>query len=116
MSESPPTLSAAPVAELLRALGDESRLRILALLRPGPLCVCHIGEALAMPQPKVSQHLRVLRQAGLVRRERRGAWIHYGLATLEPAAARILEAVLDGLPGDEDRQRLGASQAARGCP
>jgi len=116
MSENPPDRSTRPMAELLRALGDDSRLRILALLRPQALCVCHIGDALALPQPNVSQHLRVLRQGGLVEAERRGSWVYYRLASLDPASARVVGAVLDGLLPEEDAGRLSASQAARSCP
>lgn len=68
------------VSRLLRALGDETRLRIVALLAHGELCVCHIGEALGLPQPTVSRHLSVLRVAGVVETRRDGAWIHYRIA------------------------------------
>lgn len=115
-----PALSPAetrPTAELLRALGDETRLRILALLRRGELCVCHIGEALDLQQPNASQHLGVLRRAGLVSGERRGGWMFYRLEPQPLARARVLDAVLDALPGgvlDELDARL--TQRQRECP
>lgn len=68
-----------PYAALLRALGDETRLRIVDLLVPGPLCVCALYTALEMPQPTVSHHLRILRDAGVLDAERRGTWTYYGL-------------------------------------
>lgn len=66
-------------AALFSALSDETRLRILALLTHGELCVCHIEAILRMPQSKVSRHLTVLRHAGLVSWRREGTWVHYSL-------------------------------------
>ena len=59
------------------ALASKPRLYILRLLREHPQCVNALSERLGLSQPAVSQHLRVLKQAGLVNAERRGAWIHY---------------------------------------
>jgi ArsR family transcriptional regulator len=67
------------LAALYRAASEEIRVRILALLAHGELCVCHIHEALAAPQPTVSRHLTVLRGVGLVSARREGAWVHYAL-------------------------------------
>ncbi|MSS73857.1 MAG: ArsR family transcriptional regulator [Candidatus Latescibacteria bacterium] len=66
-------------AALFSALSDETRLRILALLTHGELCVCHVEAILRMPQSKVSRHLMVLRHAGLVSWRREGTWIYYAL-------------------------------------
>lgn len=95
---------------LLKALADDNRLRIVALLAPGELCVCHIAAALELSQPNVSQHLGVLKGAGVVTSERRGGWVHYRLARQEdPARGRIVEAVLAACPATEDRRRLDAT-------
>src|SRR5947208_3957349 len=67
---------------LLKALADETRLRILGLLLTGEVCVCHIHESLRIPQSKASRHLAYLRRAGLVETRRDGLWIHYRLAQL----------------------------------
>jgi DNA-binding transcriptional ArsR family regulator len=65
-------------AEKFKALGVESRIRIIELLKQkGPLCVNELSEALGISPSAVSQHLKVLKYAGLVRNERRGYWIHY---------------------------------------
>lgn len=106
---------------LLKALGDDNRLRIVALLAGGELCVCHIAAALQLSQPNVSQHLTVLRNAGVVDGERRGSWMYYRLQEGEdPARARILRAVLDGVAdladARSDAGRLALSRAADGCP
>ncbi|HZO08390.1 MAG TPA: metalloregulator ArsR/SmtB family transcription factor, partial [Myxococcota bacterium] len=68
-------LDVRPVTRLFRALGDETRLRIVALLAHGELCVCHLHEALGLSQPNVSRHLAVLRGAGVVGDRRDGKWV-----------------------------------------
>lgn len=105
-----------PAAALLKALSDENRLRMVALLAQGELCVCHIAAALELSQPNASQHLTVLKSVGVVERERRGNWIYYRLPT-DPD--RILRAVVEtcrelAVAGD-DRRRLAASKAAEAC-
>jgi ArsR family transcriptional regulator, zinc-responsive transcriptional repressor len=65
--------------ELLRALAAPVRIAIITELAEGPRCVHEIVEAVGAPQPLVSQHLRVLRGAGVVRGERRGREIAYSL-------------------------------------
>lgn len=67
-------------ARLFRALSDETRLRILNLLRSGELCVCDIVAALEVPQPTASRHLAYLRQAGLVTVRKEGVWCYYRIA------------------------------------
>ena len=67
-------------SRLFKALGDETRLRIVALLSHGELCVCHLEEALRLPQPNVSRHLGILRAAGVVEPRREGSWVYYRLA------------------------------------
>jgi ArsR family transcriptional regulator, arsenate/arsenite/antimonite-responsive transcriptional repressor len=60
-----------------RALSSEPRMKILVLLKEHPQCVNVIARRLGMGQPAVSQHLRVLREAGLVKARKRGTWMHY---------------------------------------
>jgi ArsR family transcriptional regulator len=75
--------------ELLRLYGclsDATRLRIVNLLRGGPLCVCHIQEILGEPQVKVSKHLAVLKDAGVVEARREANWMIYSLPEKRPAA------------------------------
>lgn len=99
----PRTADVRPTSGLLRALADDNRLRILALLSGGEKCVCHLVSALELTQPNVSQHLTVLRNAGIVECERRGSWMWYRLAPdQDPARARILAAVLEGVVVEGD--------------
>lgn len=66
-------------SELLRALANSHRLGIVLELADGPRCVHELVEALAISQPLASQHLKVLRAAGVVRTQRRGREIAYSL-------------------------------------
>jgi ArsR family transcriptional regulator, arsenate/arsenite/antimonite-responsive transcriptional repressor len=64
--------------EVFRALADPIRLELLALIAAeGPICVCHLEEALQYKQPRISKHLGTLRKAGLVQSRREGTWIYY---------------------------------------
>ena len=76
------------LSRLFKALGDATRIRIVALLAHGELCVCHLEEALGLPQPTVSRQLAVLRAAGVVEPRRAGSWIHYRLAPQSDEACR----------------------------
>lgn len=67
------------IADFYKALGDEVRLKILHMLSEQEMCVCEIIDKLDMSQPAVSHHLKVLRQAGLVKDSRDGKWIYYSL-------------------------------------
>lgn len=64
---------------IFKALSDETRLRIVKLLEEGELCVCDITAALEMVQPKVSFHLSVLKEAGIIKDRKDGKWIHYSI-------------------------------------
>jgi ArsR family transcriptional regulator len=78
-------------AELLNALSHPSRLEILEILRQGECCVCHIQAVLDQRQAYISQHLNVLRQAGLVTNRKDGKRVYYKVSD-----ARIFELV-DGV-------------------
>jgi ArsR family transcriptional regulator len=71
---------AARLAEALRVLADPARLRLLSLIAAGPggeACVCTLVDPMSLSQPTVSHHLKVLHEAGLLDRERRGRWVYY---------------------------------------
>ena len=83
------------LAEIFRALGDPGRLRLLSFLASQPggeACVCNLTEPLGLSQPTVSHHLKVLTDANLLERERRGTWIYYRLrlARLEELCATLV--------------------------
>ena len=77
-----------------RCFCDETRLRILNLLLEGPLCVCHLAGILAMDQPKISRHLKALREAGAVETERCYNWT---ICHLKRERNAVLEANLQCL-------------------
>ena len=66
--------------ELFKAFADPVRLRLMSLLADGEVCVCHLHEALDLPQSTVSRHLAYLRKRGLVIGRKEGLWVHYRLA------------------------------------
>ncbi|MGF1646802.1 MAG: metalloregulator ArsR/SmtB family transcription factor [Kineosporiaceae bacterium] len=71
---------AAGLAAVLKAVADPARLRLLSLVAAGPadgVCGCELTGPLGLSQPTVSHHLKVLLQAGLVEREKRGVWAYY---------------------------------------
>ncbi|MCF8566521.1 metalloregulator ArsR/SmtB family transcription factor [Alicyclobacillus tolerans] len=69
------------MAEVYKALGDKTRLHMLALLAKEELCVCELVSILGISQPGVSQHLRKLKQAGLVKERKTAQWVFYSLNT-----------------------------------
>lgn len=81
---------ATQLARIMKALADPVRLRLLSLIQAhegGEACVCDLSEPFALTQPTVSHHLRVLLDAGLVTRDKRGVWAYY----------RIVPGALDAL-------------------
>jgi ArsR family transcriptional regulator len=117
--ECAPLFSGAPLDETtairmaaaLRVLADPGRLRILSLVRAQPdreACVCHLTEALGLSQPTVSHHLKVLYDAGMLERDRRGTWVYYRIV------AGALDELLAAL-GDESAPpvRAPAKQGTR---
>ena len=92
--------SAADVVEMLRAAGEPTRLRVLALLAREELAVTELVQILGHSQPRVSRHLKLLNEAGLVERFPDGAWVFYRLCGSEPQRS-LVHAVLDRLPEDE---------------
>lgn len=109
---------AADLAPIFQALGDETRLRILALLRQGEVCVCHIQGGLRLPQPTVSRHLAYLRKSGLVSARREGVWMHYRLSPLgDPIRQAVVDAALHALTHaercDTDVARMERARSAQ---
>jgi ArsR family transcriptional regulator len=85
------TVSRPRAAALFHALSDETRLGILARLTRGERCVCELTGALDAAQSRLSFHLRILKEAGLVTARREGRWMYYALQTdtLDLAASAL---------------------------
>jgi ubiquinone/menaquinone biosynthesis C-methylase UbiE len=101
----------------LKAAGEETRLRVLALLGEAELTVSDITDILRQSQPRISRHLRLLAEAGLVERYREGTWAFFRLAETG-GGAPVARALLDHLDPDDpviarDRQRLASVRKAR---
>lgn len=107
-------------SRLFKALGDETRLRIVALLSHGELCVCHLESALELSQPNVSRQLGVLRAAGVVESRRDGSWVYYRLATqLDELCRQQLKALVSAFSKREvlreDVEKLLKSRGPNSC-
>ena len=103
----------------LKAFADPVRLRLLNLLSDDrEVCVCHLHEALELPQPTVSRHLASLRKAGLVVGRKEGLWVHYRLAKPGAGLHRVLNECLGTCLADaevvrRDRERLDRLASCR---
>jgi ArsR family transcriptional regulator len=89
------------VAPLLKALADPVRLRLMSLIASHPggeACVCDLNDAFDLTQPTISHHLKVLHEAGLLDRDKRGVWVYYRARTQALAS-------LGTLIGDRPAQR-----------
>jgi ArsR family transcriptional regulator len=115
MLSSTSELDVRPLTRLFRALGDETRLRIVALLSHGELCVCHIETALDLNQSTASRHLGILKSAGVVDSRRDGTWVYYAITEQDHATvARALD-VLTGAFGAERALRADHARLRRSC-
>lgn len=111
-----PAIGLDATVSALRAAAEETRLRVLLLLAEGELSVSDLTDILGQSQPRISRHLKVLVEAGIVARHREGAWAFFRLA--EGLASSAVHSLLDALdPGDarlaEDRERLASVRARR---
>ena len=82
------------VAPLLKALADPVRLRLLSLVAShegGQACICDLNDAFDLSQPTISHHMKVLHEAGLVDRDKRGVWVYY---RVRPQALASLAALI----------------------
>jgi ArsR family transcriptional regulator, arsenate/arsenite/antimonite-responsive transcriptional repressor len=87
------------VAPLLKALADPVRLRLVSLIAAsagGEACVCDLNDAFDLSQPTISHHLKLLHEAGLLDRDKRGVWVYYRVNT---GALGDLAALLGGVTG-----------------
>jgi ArsR family transcriptional regulator len=85
---------AADLARILKALADPTRLRLVSMVAAhdgGEACVCDLTDPLGLTQPTISHHLKILVDAGILTRDKRGKWSYYALV---PAALDALAAVL----------------------
>ena len=100
------------MAALFHALSDETRLGIVQRLRDGERCVCDLTDALDAAQSRLSFHLKVLREAGVVDYRREGRWAYYWLL---PDAFAAVDEALKALKPSRAGLALAASQRGLCC-
>jgi ArsR family transcriptional regulator len=89
-------------ANVLKLLGDKTRLTIVGILKQRECCVCEFLEVFDTSQPSISQHLRKLKDAGLIKEERRGQWIYYSLNTQSDLYG-LIEDILEHVPDQTEK-------------
>ena len=93
------------IENLFSALADQTRLRLLNLMREDEVCVCFFSEVLEESQPKISRHLAYLRKHKIVTARRDGKWMHYRISSQQDeAAGEILENTLNWLAEQTEMQ------------
>lgn len=95
-------MSDIPGIDVLRALGDDHRLRAALVLRRHELCVCQIVELLQLAPSTVSKHLAILKDAGLVESRKRGRWVYYRAARKAALPTRVVNTIMTAF--DETEQ------------
>ena len=109
------SLDVRPLSQVFRALGDETRLRIVALLAHGELCVCHLEKALSLSQPNASRQLGILKNAGIVDSRRIGTWVYYRLDKQAHAAVEAQLRALVKAFGAEDALKADHARLKKSC-
>ncbi|MDQ6993441.1 MAG: metalloregulator ArsR/SmtB family transcription factor [Mariprofundus sp.] len=90
---------------LFKALSDPVRLRVIHLLAlRDELCVCHLTDALSLPQSTISRHLNILRNSAMVETERRGTWVYYRLMRSSDNVTKLAAMILVSAISDEQLQ------------
>ena len=115
-----PSAAKTHVDLMFRSFADPVRLRILAVLREGELCVCDLRDVLKLPQPTVSRHLAYLRRAGLVSVRQQRSWNFYKLSpartTVHSKLLECLASCFSDVPEmTADRRRVRSNQDRGGC-
>ena len=108
-------LEVRPLSRLFRALGDETRLRIVALLSHGELCVCHLEQALDLNQPNASRQLGILKSSGVVDSRRVGTWVYYFLTAQDHETVAKALAVLTKTFGAERALARDHAKLLKSC-
>jgi ArsR family transcriptional regulator, arsenate/arsenite/antimonite-responsive transcriptional repressor len=108
-------LEVRPLTKLFRALGDETRLRIVALLAHGELCVCHLEKALDLTQPNASRQLGILKSSGVVDSRRNGTWVYYSIVEQQHEAVEQMLGTLTKMFGAERTLRTDHAKLRKSC-
>ncbi|MFS0688312.1 metalloregulator ArsR/SmtB family transcription factor [Sporosarcina sp. 179-K 8C2 HS] len=101
-------------SQILKLLGDRTRLTMMKLLESHDCCVCEFVAIFKMSQPAISQHLRKLRDIELVKEERRGQWIFYSI-NQDHEDYPLISSILNHLPAQDDSISELVAQGLRIC-
>ncbi|PLT28192.1 ArsR/SmtB family transcription factor [Peribacillus deserti] len=101
-------------ANLLKVLGDKTRLTMVKIMSEHECCVCEFVDLFDMTQPAISQHLRKLKDSGLVKETRRGHWIFYSLNPNSPYYT-FVQHVISDLPSQRYKVEELETQGKRIC-
>ncbi|MER2090897.1 MAG: metalloregulator ArsR/SmtB family transcription factor [Sporosarcina sp.] len=112
--KTPVTIDLQRASQLLKLLGDPTRLTMMKLLKSHECCVCEFVEIFKMSQPAISQHLRKLRDIGLVKEERKGQWIFFSVNESHEDYP-FIESILGHLPDQNESIVELESQGLRVC-
>lgn len=107
-----PTVEIERAATMLKLLGDKTRLTMVKLLDTNDCCVCEFVEIFNMSQPAISQHIRKLKDAGIVNESRRGQWVFYSL-NKECDTYPFVQSLLEHLPDQNERLKKLEKQGLR---
>ncbi|MDU1845525.1 metalloregulator ArsR/SmtB family transcription factor [Niallia sp. FSL W8-1348] len=89
-------------ANVLKLLGDKTRLAMVSMLAEQECCVCEFVEIFKMSQPSISQHLRKMRDLGIVKEQRKGQWVVYSLSTTSEYY-EIVKTLLKHVPSQREK-------------
>lgn len=87
-------------AELLKMLGDKTRLTIFSLLKSSELCVCQMTPLLNISQPAISQHLKKMKLLNIIEERKEGQWVYYSIRTPKEEE-NLLKAIIENLPDNK---------------
>jgi ArsR family transcriptional regulator len=110
-----PTVDLERVATVLKLLGDKTRLTIVGILKQRECCVCEFQEVFDTSQPSISQHLRKLKDVGLIKEDRRGQWVYYSL-NLQSDLFGLIGDILEHVPDQSEKiKQIEKSNPALRC-
>lgn len=98
---------------VFKALSDETRLKILKIFEKGEICVCDLVSVLDMSQPKISFHLNVLKEAGLVKDRKQGKWVHYSIDGQDMFRRFLVLSVTEKIPDETIKEYLSRLETVR---
>ncbi|WP_026907991.1 ArsR/SmtB family transcription factor [Paucisalibacillus globulus] len=106
------TIEIEKAATIFKLFGDKTRLTMMKILDKHDCCVCELVEIFKTSQPAISQHLRKLRDLGLVKEERRGQWIFYSINKRNEYYP-FIQQILEQLPSQDDKLKELEEQGTR---